>query len=151
MDSPHLRNGIQQFMGEAHEAACCALCLIDVAQEYRDAHGQGSIDVMEALYKACDKGYIYLNWKNLNDNDNFYVQYPALFLEQMTGKKWDYRHEGATYQPKKGEYLIQRYERKKTGYTIGHFQRDGLFEPIEGSLTVQYGKLVSTRVCRVIN
>ena len=73
MDSPHLRNGIQQFMGEAHEAACCALCLIDVAQEFRDAHGQGSIDVMEALYKACGKGYIYLNWKNLNDNDNFYV------------------------------------------------------------------------------
>lgn len=143
----HLRDGIQQFMGEAYEAACCALCLVDIACEYTGKE----IDVLDALYKACDKGYIYFNDKNLNDNSNFYVQYPALFLEQMTGKKWEYRHEAATYKPLKGEYIMQRYERRKTGYTIGHFQRDGIFEPVRGSLTVQYGNLVSTRVCRCLN
>lgn len=149
----HLKNGIQQFMGECHEAACCALCLIDIAQEYRYQHKEKypepDLDVMKCLYNAVDRGFIYFNENDLNDNNNMYVKHPAEWLELMTGKKWTYRHEEPLYRQKKNEYVMQRYERKRTGYTVGHFQRDKVFEPIKDSVTVKYGVLVSTRVCTV--
>lgn len=150
----HLKNGIQQFMGECHEAACCALCIIDIAQEYRykhrDVYHSPDLDVIRCMYQAVERGFIYFNENDLNDNNNMYVKNPAEWLELMTGKKWTYRHEEPFYKPRnEREYVMQRYERKRTGATSGHFQRDRIFEPIRNSVTVKYGALVSTRVCTV--
>lgn len=141
MSKTRLRNGIQTFLSEAGEAACYALCLIDIAEEYSGKH----IDVLDSLFNAVDRGYIHYNADDRNDDNNFFVEYPGLFLEMMTGVKWDVRKEAAFYAPKDGEYCVQRWERKKTGNILSHFQRKD-FEPIEDSLTAKYGKIVSQRI-----
>lgn len=147
-----LRNGMQQFIECVGKAGCLALCLVDVAEEFLERNGgKAEIDAVSSIMRACGKGYIYFNWNNFYDNNNMYVQYPALFLEMMTGKKWSYRHESLSYQPKQNEFAITRYERNATGKTTGHFQRDDIFEPIKDSLTVKYGKPVSLRICAPLN
>lgn len=146
-----LFSGIQTFLAEAGENACYTLCLIDVALEYFQAHKiDKELDIVSEIKTAVQKKYISYNWTDKNDNNNFYVQYPALFLEQLTGKKWIVRHDIAFYKPEKNEYVINRYERQKTGYVTGHFERED-FKPICDSLTVRYGQLKSTRVCKVLN
>lgn len=143
-----LRNGIQQFLGEINQSGCYALCLIDVAAEYNCK----IIDVVQSIYDGCDKGYIYFNPDNLDDNNNMYVKNPAKFLEMLTGVKWcdpkKITINPAEYTPGPGEYIIQYYERVKTGAVVGHFERD-YFKPIRNSLTVKYGKLHSLRVLKV--
>jgi len=62
-------------------------------KEHAEHYSTPHVDVLQALYDACDAGYIYFNPDNLDDNNNMYVQRPALFLEQMTGRKWEYRKE----------------------------------------------------------
>lgn len=150
----YLKSGIQNFCGEINQAACYALCLLDVGQEYNRQHGSHtSFDMLEILEAACsgpsEKSVIYYNRENLEDNDNFWVTQPAILLKMATGKEWDVRKEGPDYKPKPGEYLIGRYERVKTGAVVSHFDREN-FHPWLNSATVKYGKLVSVRVCKVM-
>lgn len=150
----YLKDGIQQFLGEGNEGACCALCLLNVAQCYNAENGgHYAFDALEVLNEACKgptkSSVIYYNKSNLQDNNNFFVQDPPALLKMCTGKVWEYRKEGPDYKPKKGEYVFNYYERVKTGSVTGHFEADN-FHPIIGSLTVKYGKLHSKRVCRVI-
>lgn len=146
MTPVRLRNGIQNFLSEAGEAACYALCLIDVAEEFTGRH----IDIADALINAIDRNYIIYKWEDRNFNDNFFVQYPALFLEMLTGKKWQVTKEPSCYTKKEGEYVIYRWERVQTGKTTGHFNRID-FEPYLNSITVQHGSVVSLRVYKVLN
>lgn len=146
-----LFDGIQTLLAEAGESACYTLCLFDVALQYNAEHGkERELDLIEEFRKACQAGHIKYNWNDATDNNNFFVQYPALFLEQLTGHKWNVQHGPAYYEPGEREYLINRFERQRTGYTTGHFEREQ-FKPIKNSATVRYGKLVSTRICRVLN
>jgi hypothetical protein len=152
MKNKYLRDGIQQFLQECGESACYALSLISVAQEYLESiKSSVCLDIVKSLYDACDVGYIYFNPNNFEDNDNLFVKNPELFLKQMTNKIWTItKNEDINYQKKDNEYLVQRYERIKTGSIIAHFQRDTIFYPIKDSLTVKYGKLVSLRICSVL-
>ena len=144
-----MRDGIQTFLNEAGESGCYALCLIDVAEEYTGK----DMDIVRCLLDGVKSGAIQYRWNDAGFADNMYVSYPALFLEQMTGKKWSVTH-GEAYladqKPPAGTYVINRWERKATGRTTGHFERNR-FHPVENSLTVSQGKLVSTRICEVIN
>lgn len=140
-----MRNGMQNLAYSLGSTGCYTLCLIDVAEEYSGK----KIDILAVVEDAISKGYIYYNWENWNDPDNFFVKQPALFLEMLTGKKWTVSHDLAGKEKRKeNEYIIRRYECKQTGTTKAHFERD-VFKPYLNSRTVRYGEEVSTRVCTV--
>lgn len=151
-----LFDDIQNFCGEINQAACYALSLLHVAQQYNEEHNPKiTFDVLDTFKAACSgikpTDIIYYNKDNLEDNDNFYVQQPEILLRKVTGKKWTVtKCYDLNYEPKVNEYIIKYYERIKTGATSGHFERDN-FHPIKNSATVKYGNLKSLRILKVIN
>jgi hypothetical protein len=140
-----MRQGIQTIMAEVGEAACYALDIAEIANRIN----KQETPVMETLIKAIDSGYIYYNWSNISDNDNFTVLKPAEWLSQLTSEKWSVEKVPADYAPKPGEYVVDRWERQVTGKTIGHFRLPD-WDSLADSQTVKYGKIVSRRVFRRI-
>jgi hypothetical protein len=140
-----MKSGIQTLLGEAGEAACYALDILEIAERER---GQ-NLDVMEALCRGIERGYIYYNEKDPNDNDNFFVENPAAFLALFAGGRWTVEKAGPNYVPAKGEHVVDRWERVKTGAVIGHFRLPD-WDSLYDSMTVRYGKIVSKRVFRRI-
>jgi hypothetical protein len=88
-----MKQGIQTMLSEAGEAACYALDIIEIAER---ASGK-KLDPIEALWKGIDRGFIYYNETNPDDNDNFYVRDPGAFLSMMTSARWNVRKEGPGY------------------------------------------------------
>jgi hypothetical protein len=138
-----MKAGIQTFLGEAGEAACYALDILEIAERER---GQ-KLDTVEALYRGIERGYIHYNEKNPLDNDNFFVKDPAAFLSLLAGGSWTVEKAGPDYVPAKGEYVVDRWERVKTGAVIGHFRLPD-WDSLADSVTVKYGKIASKRVFR---
>ena len=144
-----MKSGIQTFFAEAGEAACYALDLVDVADEWGATWGQPAKDPCKALQTGIDLGRIHYNAQDEADEDNFFVTDPARFLEDLTGVPWEVRKEAPEYEARArpGEFVILRSERVSTGKTIGHFWRRR-FNSLTHSLCVERGKIVSLRVCR---
>jgi hypothetical protein len=140
-----MRVGIQSFLLSAGESSCYALDIIRIGEMELG----GDIPVIEALTDGIKKGCIYYNWENSEDNDNFYVGDPGRFLSLLAGGKWVVTKEGPDYQPRPGEHVVQRWERQKTGTTIGHFRLPN-WDSLADSKTVKFGRLISTRVFRKI-
>jgi hypothetical protein len=140
-----MRAGIQTLLSEAGEAACYALDILEIAERER---GQ-RLDLIEALYEGIDRGFIYYNEKDPNDNDNFFVENPAMLLAIFTGHRWTVEKVGPDYVPAPGEYAVDRWERVRTGAVIGHFRLPD-WDSLQDSMTVRYGKIVSKRVFRRI-
>lgn len=140
-----MRNDIQAFLAEAGEAGCYAICLINVAEEFLVKE----IDVSEGLLLGVDTGSIYYNAADKEDSNNFFVDSPEKFLESMTNTKWSVVKRPADYVALPNEFVINRWERIKTGAVIGHFDRDN-FHPLKHSVTVERGSIVSKRVCKEI-
>lgn len=136
----------QIFMQEAGQSGCYAICLVEVASEFLGYN----LPLYESLKIGTDKKDIYYNDKNANDPDNFFVQYPETFLFHLTGRHWRVTKENSDYRLQKNEWKINRWERKATGATYGHFDMEN-FHPISNSLTCKLGKIVSTRICKVLN
>ena len=142
-----MRDGMQNLAYSLGQAGCYTLCLLDVAEEYTGK----PIDIIAAITEAIQRGYIFYNWENWSDKDNFYVRQPALFLEMLTKKKWLVCKDIAGRDKiKDNEYIIRRYEYVQTGRTQGHFERD-VFKPYINAKIVRLGEEVSTRVCSVLN
>ena len=141
-----MKNGIQNMFYALGISGCYALCLIDIAEEFTGRE----MDAAAELEKAIGKGYVTYHWENWSHPDNFFVTYPGLFLEQMTGRKWEVRYGPAGKEAAEGEYIVRRYEYVKTGQTSAHFERDR-FKPYLNSRTVRYGEEASVRVCKVLN
>jgi hypothetical protein len=135
--------GIQNFLDEAGEAGCYVLSLASVAEE----DTKKDVDIVAAMLAGVDAGAIYYNKNDANDNMNFFVLDAPKFLQIVAGGKWEVRKEGPHYHSLRSEYEITRWERVKTGHTLGHFNRP-TWEPYLGSLTVKFGKIVSKRICR---
>jgi len=138
-----VNKGIQTFLDEAGDAACYALDIIKIAELYLNSE----MEPVEWLLKGIDKHFIYYNHDDPNDNQNFFVNDPAGFLTMMTDSPWSVQKTDANYIPQKDEYVVERWERVRTGTTIGHFRLpdwDSLFN----SQTVKYGKIVSKRIFR---
>jgi hypothetical protein len=140
-----MKQGIQTFLSEAGEAACYALDIIEIAQ--RSLWGGQKIDPVDALYLGVSQGYIHYNEKDPNDSDNFFVKDPAAFLAMFAGGRWTVEKVGPDYVPARGEYVVDRWERVKTGVVIGHFRLPD-WDSLQDSQTVRYGKIVSKRVFR---
>jgi hypothetical protein len=140
-----MKSGIQTLLWEAGEAACYALDILEIA-ERELVH---KLDPIVALCCGIEQGYIYYNEQDPNDNDNFFVKNPPALLAMLTGGQWTVKKTGPDYIPSKGEYVVERWERIRTGAIIGHFRLpdwDSLFN----SQTVKYGKIVSKRIFRKV-
>jgi hypothetical protein len=140
-----MRQGIQTFLSEAGEAACYALAILEIAERER---GQ-KLDTIDALCQGIDRGYIHYNEADPNDCNNFFVEYPSAFLSLFAGSRWTVGKVGPDYVPARGEYVVDRWERVRTGTVIGHFQLPD-WDSLVDSQTVRYGKIVSKRVFRRI-
>ena len=141
-----LTNGIQTLLQEAGESGCYFFCLAHVAEKFLNA----PIDVVDLMHKGIEKGAILYNEHDMNDNDNFFIQNPALLLYLATGAKWEVRYDKRDYRASVNEFVINRWERKATGKTWAHFDMSD-FHPIaiNHCNTILYGAIVSTRVCKV--
>jgi hypothetical protein len=140
-----MRKGTQDFLYEMWEAACYALCIIQMAED----RIMKNIDMLGAIEDAIDAGYIYFNRANHADNNNFFVKDPAAFLSLLTNEKWTVRHEPSSYVPTAKELVVERWERRRTGQTIGHFKLP-YWDSLDDSQTVKYGTLVSYRVFKCV-
>lgn len=140
-----MRKGIQTFLTEAGEAACYALCIIEIAERYTDTR----YDPTRYLERGVSGGYIYYDENNPDDDNNFYVSDPAGYLSDLTGVNWQVEKVPADYPSGPAysglsEYVVERWERKKTGQTIGHFRLQD-WDSLHDSQTVKYGQIVSKR------
>jgi hypothetical protein len=136
-----MKQGIQTLMGEAGEAACYALCIIEIAERATGNY----IDPIDAFLKAFDRKYIYYNDKDPNDNNNFFVDNPSGFLSMLAGGKWTVEKAAAGYVPYSDEYVVDCWERSATGKKTVHF-RLADWDSLTSSLTVRLGNIVSKRV-----
>ena len=145
-----MKPGIQTLFAEAGEAACYAFDLIDVAQEWFERHGRPNVlDPCRSLQDGIDLKRIHYNPDDEADENNFFVEAPALFLQDLTGVPWEVWKADPDYEGRAApdEYVILRSERASTGKTVGHFWRRR-FNSLRHSLCVERGKIVSLRVCR---
>jgi hypothetical protein len=140
-----MKPGIQTFFGEAGEAGCYAFDIAEIAERVIGI----DLDPVKAIYRGIERGYIHYNEKDPNDNDNFFVENPPAFLAMLAGEKWTVEKTGPDYRPKPGEYVVDRWERVRTGTVIGHFRLPD-WDSITNSQTVKYGKIVSKRVFRKV-
>jgi hypothetical protein len=138
-----MKAGIQTLLGEAGEAACYALDILEIAERER-GH---KLNIIEALCQGIDCGFIYYNNEDPNDNDNFFVEAPEALLTMLAGGRWTVEKAGPEYVPARGEWVVDRWERVKTGAVIGHFRLPD-WDSLSNSMTVRYGKIVSKRVFR---
>ena len=136
---------IQTFCQEIGESACYALSIIHIAELVTGKY----YNILELLNAGIMRKYIRYNANDPNDDNNFFVDYPAEFLSMIIARPVSMKKvDGEIYYPRKNEYVIDRWERKRTGCTTGHFRMadwDSLFD----SQTVKYGKIVSHRVFTV--
>ena len=137
--------GVQTFLSEAGESACYALSILKIANKITGKY----FPVVETLSDCIAKKFIHFNMANPNDDDNFFVSNPDKMLSHLTGIKWSVSKESADYQLKVDEWLVQRWERVRTGVTTGHFRLPD-WDSIINSQTVKYGKVVSTRIFRKV-
>jgi hypothetical protein len=140
-----MKQGIQTLLGEAGEAACYALDIIEIGERA----GRQKLNPVDAFYQGIERGFIYYNEKDPNDNDNFFVKNPPALLSMVAGGKWTVEKAGPDYTPRPGEYVVDRWERVRTGAVIGHFRLPD-WDSLQDSQTVRYGKIVSKRVFRRI-
>jgi len=133
-----MKPGIQSFLLEAGMDGCYALAIMQLADV---------TDPITTLIQAIDKRFVKFNYNDYNDNDNMFVMAPAEMLSWLTGKVWSVTKEAATYVPRPGELVVDRWERVKTGVTTGHFRLPN-WDSLVNSQTVRYGAIVSKRVFR---
>jgi hypothetical protein len=136
-----MKPGIQTFFGEIGEAACYALDIIQIAIEETGRN----MDPVTMLDLGIHLDFIH--YTAPDDNDNFFVNDPAVFLTTISGIDWTMSKESADYVAKPGERVVERWERKVTGSTIGHFRLPE-WDSLADSKTVKFGQLVSKRVFR---
>lgn len=121
------------------------LSLIDIAEEFLGT----KIDKMKAIENAILGHFVYFNFENYDDENNFYVTSPEFILKMLTGKKWSVRKENADYVKKDDEFVVEFWS-KNFGKS-GHFARiEKGFNSLQSSLSVKNGKIHSFRVFKVL-
>jgi hypothetical protein len=128
----------QKIMERIGAEGCYFLCLVHAAEGVIGKR----IDAVEVYESAVNLGLMH---------EDCYLVNPARIMELMTGHRWSNRHDSRTYQPKPGDVLVMRYERKTTAKTFTHFvlmdHEGGIaYDPLGDSVTVRLGQSVSSRV-----
>jgi hypothetical protein len=136
---------IQTFFQEVGEAACYALCIARLAEKITGK----AIDPLDALLSGIGRKFIYYNWGDPEDPNNFYVADAERLLSLFTGKRITViKTDNVNYQPASNEYIIERWERPTAKMVYSHFILSD-WDSLHNSQTVKYGKLVSLRVFKV--
>ena len=136
-----MKNNLQSLYLTLGKNSCFFLQLVNIAEKATGV----ALDVPTAAWICSTKGYVYINWDNLNDDDNFWIKQHKEILELLTGKKWSYVKEAANYKAKKNEYIINEW---KNG-NVTHFDSDD-FHSLQTSYTMKVGKIVSKRVFKLL-
>jgi len=136
--------GIQTFLHEAGEAACYALCIAKIAEKITGK----AVEPLDALLGGIERKFVYYNWANPDDPDNFYVSDAEKFLSLLTGRRVTViKTDNANYRPAPNEYVAERWERPTAKTVYSHFRLPD-WDSLRDSQTVKYGKLASLRVFR---
>lgn len=122
----------QRVMEEIGKEGCYVLALVDIAEEVMDRR----IDAVVAYLYGVENGHL---------RENCLVKNGAGFLKMLTGFPWTKRYEGAAYQAKLGEYVVEKWKRKSGSGTVEHFRRP-CYDPYGDSKTVREGWLDSKRI-----
>jgi len=126
------------------DGACYALSLLKVAEMYLGCE----LDVLKCVNDAITNKVIKFNWGTPTDNEAMYVNNPAEFLKTLTGRKWTVRKEGAAYNRKDKEYVINSWGKSDAEGAPRHFTFAGddtlYISPLRTN-----GKLISVRVCKL--
>ena len=142
-----MRQGVQDFLKIAGDEACYALQLIRAAE----IHLVRELDIVRALYLGADSRWIYFNWKDYKDVQNFRVDNGAAFFSALVGEEFELLHMPADYQEQPGEYAIYKFAReqptKDKPIVITHFRAKD-HDTLVYSRTVAEGKLVGKRILR---
>jgi hypothetical protein len=137
-----MKAGIQRIASEVGEAGCYAFCIMELAERITGK----SIDVLKAFIDGVNAKCIYYNFDKPEDPDNCTVTDAGRFLTLLTGRKYIHRYESDKNKLlKAGELIVERWERKATGKTYGHFVLAD-WDPLGNSLTRRSGYWVSNRV-----
>ena len=136
-------NYIQSFYESVGKYGCYFLLLLKMAEKKI----KKKIDLIETLVYAEKKDWVYYNFDNHKDPDNFYVKNPSMLFSYLTGKKYHVRKETADYQSKENELEILFYSLsdKNAELGIGHFALAD-YDTLQGSNTVKNGKVYSKRI-----
>jgi hypothetical protein len=134
--------GIQTFLEEGGDAACYALDILKIAEKVTNK----DFDVIATLCTCINKGFIYYNWKNADDDDNFFMKNPAAMLSFLTGKRWTVTKESANYVLKPDEYAVDYWQ--KPDSVLGHFRLPD-WDSLKDSKTAKVGKITSRRIFRL--
>ena len=112
------------------------------------------ISLLRLVHREADALGLYFQALQIGAIDeDCYVKAPGTVLSLAAGGAWSVRHESATYLPQSGELEILRFERKTPMQTFAHFVTgDGsgavAYDPLDHSLTVAQGALVSKRIVK---
>jgi hypothetical protein len=141
--------GIQSLFAELGEAACFALCIVEL--------GKPACDEGEALrfiLRGIASKYIKYDWGNRANPDNCFVQDRDSFMGLVQNEKgWKSSVEGKDYSANPGELVVEHWlwvEKVKNGSVAHeHFRLKG-WDPIANSPTVMNGKIDGYRVFRKV-
>ena len=130
----------QSFYASMGSESCYLFCILDIAEEFNGVEFN-DMDKLEMITESISRGYVYFNFSDYTDKDNFFVEHPCEILEMITGVKFRVSKERPDYIKKDGDYIIERW----TYGNKAHFIRDG-FNSLQSSSVVNNGKVESLRV-----
>lgn len=135
----------QSFIKAMGVNGCYFLCLCKLAEEIT----QKQFDYLRIAETCIDKGFIFFDKKNYNNNHNFFVENPCGVLKEMTGEKWTVKKVSGIYEKQLDEFEIWFWAKNQyyADKGIGHFttEEDNL---LQNSETVRSGKVYSKRIFR---
>ena len=124
-----MRQRIFELLGKY---GCYLFCIARLIEKI----GEMSVDMEKMYLAAKDREFI---------EEDCFVREPGQIMGMYLGGTWEVRHEGPEYKPEWNEYIVERWELKKTGETKSHFVLPG-WDPYGESETRKKGVRVSTRV-----
>lgn len=98
---------------------------------------------------SIKKGFIDFNFSNYSDDNNFFIRYPAMILELITGKKWRVVKVDSSYRIAPDEFAIECWS-KDDGKSCHFCRTKKGFNSLENSQSVKKGKIISYRICKEI-
>lgn len=96
----------QSFCLAMGKKACYLFCIIKIACIYLGKQFIPS-EVVDAVVKSIEAGYVDFNWNYYADDNNFWVNNPCGILKILTGKRWSViKSYDVNYEPQEGEYIV---------------------------------------------
>lgn len=140
-------NYIQSFYESLGKYGCYFLLIIKLAEKIT----KKKINIIQTVIEAQKKGWLYYNFDNHKDDNNFFVKNPAKLLSYLTNKNYVVWKATADYTPAHNEYEVLFYATNQSNADkgIGHFTLPD-YDTIQNSNTVKFGKVFSKRIFKEV-